>query len=491
MNRPSAALILTLDQGGHSSRALVYDRRGRTRAAKAIPVATRRPRSGWVEQDPEEIVDSLTGCLEAVARELGDAVVRIGAAGLAAQRSSVVCWNRSTGEALSPVLSWQDRRGEPLAQALGDHAPEIRATTGLVLSSNYGATKIRWCLDHLSLDPSDVEEGRIVVGPLASFLLSRLCHERPVVVDPAIAARTQLWDLEAADWSPRLLELFGIPASVLPEGVPNRYDFGHLSLGGVSVPLTVSTGDQSAALFADGPVQTDATFVTLGTGAFIQRGDTGSRPCPAGLLQSVVWHDGKTRIGALEGSVNGCGSALDRRGSKLGLDMTTIVAEAPGWLDRSSSPPLFLNGVSGLGSPYWVASYPTALVGAGEPWQEMVAVLESIVFLVQINLEAMDRTLGPVRTIRLAGGLAALNGLCQRLADLSGAEIERSRAPEATARGLAYLIDNRFGAGIPTPDADRFEPRSNPDLEARFWRWQRELEERLPDPWPASVGDSS
>lgn len=472
-------LFLSIDQGGQSSRAFVFDGTGRLHASGVVPVDTARPGSGWVEQDPVELLRSIAECLEVVAENLGNRVHNIRAAGLATQRSSIVCWDRVSGEPLSPVISWQDRRGEDQIAGLRGQASRVRRISGLVLSSHYGASKIRWCLENLPALQEALERGQLACGPLASYLPFHLCHERPFVVDPTIAARTLLWSLETMDWSTRLLEMFGVPRQVLPDCVHSRHDFGHIQLRGSAIPMTVSTGDQSAALFANGIPAADAALVNLGTGAFVQRMSNSPLSSKSRLLRSVVWHDSERSIHALEGSINGCGSALAKVGAEVGFDGESFLRHCEEWLARPQSPPLFLNGVSGLGSPYWVADYPTQVVGSGEPWQVMVAVLESILFLLQVNLEEMSRALGPPQVIQITGGLASSIGLCQRLADLSGVEVVRSDQREATARGLACLI-----AGLPQSTregaTDSFIPRANPQLEARFDQWREELEARLP-----------
>jgi glycerol kinase len=475
------SLHLSIDQGGNSSRAMVFDRRGRLWASGVMPVSTQRPRSGWVEQDPLDILESVAASLRAVAEEVGERAAEIRAAGLATQRSSVVCWDRISGEALSPVISWQDRRGEDLMRGLRSRRTSalVKASTGLVFSSHYGASKIRWCLDNLPAVGRALQQGRLLCGPLASYLLFHLCEERPAVVDSAIAARTLLWDIRTLDWSPELLEIFGVPRTVLPDCVPCRHEFGRLSLGGVAVPLVVSTGDQCAALFANGRPEPHDALVNLGTGAFVQRISRSPVGAECGLLRSVVWQDSETTLRALEGSINGCGSALETVGATLGLDADTVEANLDSWLAGKASALLFLNGVSGLGSPYWVADYPTQLLGSGEPWQVMVAVLESIVFLLQINLQAAAGELGVPERIVVTGGLAASRGLCQRLADLSGVGVERSGVREATARGTAFLVAGGSDEDPADQASERFVPRDNPELRARFRTWRRELEARL------------
>jgi glycerol kinase len=191
----------------------------------------------------------------------------------------------------------------------------------------------------------------------------------------------------------------------------------------------------------------------------------------------VAWDDGHERLFSLEGSVNGCGAALDSVGRKLGFDVAAIHEHAAHWL-TGETPLLFLNGVSGLGSPYWLADFPTQFIGSGTVEQKMQAVLESVLFLLQVNLEEMERQLGRPRRLQVSGGLATVRPLCQRLADLSGLEVERSEQPEATALGLAFLLAGQPSVWSPSMSFEGFLPRANDRLLSRYRRWRRELDIR-------------
>src|SRR3990167_4147888 len=381
-------LYLCIDQGGHASRALVFDGRGALHASSLREVGVRTPLPDRVEQDPEELVASLRAAIEEAMTSLGDRADRIAGAGIATQRSSIVCWDRRTGEALSPVISWQDRRAHQWLDRFSAHTREVHQRTGLRLSAHYGASKLRWCLDHLPAVVAARREERLAMGPLASFLLFRLLEEKPFLADPANAARTLMWSIRALDWDPWLLELFGIPSETLPRCVPTRHALGTLPANEHRLPLTIATGDQSAALFALGALSPDTVYVNIVTGAFIQR-SLQQPPDSSGLLSSVVYRDADRAHYVLEGTVNGVGAALRWAEQEWGLK--DIEVQLPAWLARGGDIPLFLNGVAGLGAPFWVADFPSRLVGDGEPWQKAVAVAESIVFLLQVNLEAMQK----------------------------------------------------------------------------------------------------
>lgn len=473
--------FLALDQGSHASKALIFAAGAGPVSCGEVPVALRQPREGWAEHDPEEIIASLGGAI-AAALESGDAGVEVVAAGLAIQRSSVVCWERHSGAALSPVLSWQDRRNAEWLGAQGFDADRLRAVTGLVASPHYGASKLRWCIDHLPEVRRALADGRLCCGPLASFALHRMLAEKPFVVDPANASRTLLWDVQTRDWSAEMLAACGIPAICLPRCVPSRHAFGTLAVGRRQVPLTVVTGDQPAALFAWGEPDAATLFVNIGTGAFVQRLYAGTVPGVPGLLRSVAWQDGKGSIGVLEGTVNGAGAALEWLARQHDASEASLFERAAGWLAAIEDPPLFINGVGGLGAPYWIADCPIRFSRAGSLAEQVVAVLESIVFLLQENIEAIRSVRGArqdaVRRIVVSGGVSRLDGVCQRLADLAGLPVERPHDVEATSRGLAWLL----GGGVASSHAApvHYLPQPNSALQARFGDWRAALESAVP-----------
>lgn len=471
-----ASLFLALDQGGHASRALVFDAKGKLVAAAEKRIATRHPAAHRVEHDPKALLASVRQACQGVTRQLGPRVADIRCAGLATQRSTVVCWDRNTGHALSPVISWQDRRAARYIQTLTPHAAHVHRITGLVLSAHYGASKLRWCLKTLPAVQRARQQQRLAAGPLASFILANLLVEKPLLADPVNASRTLLWDYRARTWSPELLALFGIGAGILPRCVPNQHAFGHVLLAKRRIPLTVVTGDQPAALFAQGPPRTDSIYINLGTGAFIQRLHGSQPPRVAGLLGSVLWQDEEHALYVLEGTVNGAASALAWLRRRLGISETVMLRNMPAWLASDSGVPLFLNGVSGLGSPYWQADFRSRFVGRADRGQKFLAVIESIVFLLCVNLKRMRTRQAPLRRIVVTGGLSRRRELCQGLADLSGLPVIRPEEQEATARGVAVLLGM---PGVVEASRSVWQPDENRPLRQRYTSWQAEMRRAL------------
>ncbi len=460
-------LLLCIDQGGQSSRALVFEQSGRLLAEGRASIETHRMPPDRVEHDADALVESVRHSIRDALTDLGDRPVI--AAAMATQRSSIVCWDRSDGRALSPVISWQDTRAAGLLGPLKPFREDIHERTGLVLSAHYGASKLRWCLDELPEVRSACREGRLVFGPLASFITYRLCAERPLLADPANASRTLLWNIQTGDWDSFLTEQFDIPTDCLPRCVPNTYGFGHIHIGSRAVPLSVVTGDQPAALFAFGAPCGSRAYVNAGTGAFVQRLTTREQ-APDKLLRSVVWDDGETRVGVVEGTVNGAAGALELVASQLGVDAKTELNEGV-----VESIPLFINTVSGLGSPFWLEGIPPRFVGDGTAREKLTAVVESAVFLLKINIDAIDGLLGPATDIVLTGGLASLDLLGSRLADLTGRSVQRAEVREATATGLAWLLAGRPKKWPYQIEGSCFEPREDAELQQRYSEFRKTI----------------
>ncbi len=474
-------IYLVIDQGGHASRAVAFDAHGVVLARAERAPELQRPAPDRVEQDADELVLSVEQALADCVEQLGERAARVVAMGLATQRSSVVCWDCGTGEALSPVISWQDRRARNWMSQFDAQTPRIQDITGLLPTPHFGVSKLRWCLEHLPAVQAAHRQQRLAWGPLASFLLHRLLAEKPLLVDPSNASRTLLWDVHTRDWSPELLALFELDADALPRCVPSRHRFGHRNIAGRTVPLTVCMGDQSAALFAFGEPQAGTAYLNIGTGGFLQSVLTHENSvAPGRLLRSVVWADEQCATYVAEATVNGAGSALLAEQKALAISPQQAEENLPRWLATASNIPLYLNGVSGLGSPFWVADFESRFIdGAGEATagEKLVAVVESILFLVQVNLQQfkqLKKQGQPVQRIVVSGGLVVLDGLCQRLADLSGFPVLRAQCPEATARGLARQLAASLsaqGAAEPTGwrelSLQSFEPSPNPELRGR------------------------
>lgn len=468
-------LYLAIDQGTHASRAVVLDCRGRVQASGAQDIGLTRPQADWAEQDGDEMVASIFTSITQALSALGDRRRSVVAAGLASQRASCVCWDRRDGRPLSPVFSWQDRRAHLWLRQFEAQSEAVHRKSGLFLSAHYGASKLRWALDHLPAVGAARAAGTLCWGPQASFLAFRLLAEHPMFADPQCAARTQLWNLATRDWDPELLAMFGLPPAFLPKCVPTCHPYGTLQVEDLAIPLTAVNGDQSAAVFAFGWPEEDSAYVNIGTSAFVQRALTRDPGTVPRQLTGIILDDGETTVYTVEGNVNGAGTALEWLRGELGMaDLDSLL---PQWLETQGEPPLFLNGIAGLGGPFWKPHFDSRFVGAGEPWQKAVAVVESIAFLLQANIEEMARHVPPAARIRVSGGVSRIDGLCRRLAAVSGLPVHRRDDPEATARGIGYLAAGRPAQWNSTAAQQAFAPAGDADIRARYTRWRARMAE--------------
>ena len=474
--RNTTTLHLALDQSDAMSQALIFDNRGQLRAKAEAEVQTFRTQDQRVEHDAIEIAQTLASVTQEACKQVGKQA-SIRNAGLAAQRSSIVCWDRITGEPLSNVLSWRDRRARDHISSFGKYRNLIHRETGLMLSPHYGMGKLNWCLNHVPAVSESLARGRLAFGPLASFLTHRLVKEKPLLVDPANASRTLLLDLKKLTWSDPLLDLFKIPAKALPRCVPTRHEFGVLDFTHQPIPLRVVSGDQSAALFALGNPEPDVVYINLGSGGFVQQ-SCGTRPMILeNLLTSVVYQSENQGHYAIEGTVNGCGSALRIVAEELGLNDEHLEDNLNEWLTTEDNPPLFLNGVTGLGSPYWQPSFKSEMVGKASKQAQLTAVAESIIFLIQRNLQELGRHLAEPKKLVVTGPMA-YSGLCQKLANLSGIRVERPKMQDATARGLAFLCSGSE-KWLPLGPATGFPVEQDDALRQRFGLWRQLVRAKL------------
>ncbi|HSG65235.1 MAG TPA: FGGY family carbohydrate kinase [Gammaproteobacteria bacterium] len=463
---------LCIDQGGHSTRAAALDAEGRIVIEESAPLERVVRAPHFVEHDPAALLRSVDRCLEGVVSRLGPRVAELEAVGLATQRSTLLCAAKR-GDALTPLISWQDRRGQEDLAQFGSAAERITSITGLRLSPHYGAGKLRWCLQHLEAVRRHRERGDLVAAPLASYLVHHLCEGTPWRVDPVNASRTLLMDMRTASWSPELLALFGLSAAMLPDIAPCRSSYGSVALGKRRVPLTVVTGDQAAALYCLGEPSAGTAFVNIGTGAFVQVATGGEPVVDPGLLSSVVWQDGRGTVYVLEGTVNGAASAVDEVSATLGVRLDPRGSELARAFAAIEHAPLFLNGVSGLGSPDWVADFASRFEGEGGPSERIAATYESVAFLIVRNLERMRRH-GQLSSLTVSGGLAQLDWLVQYLADLSGLPASRPAETEATLTGLAYLLSG--GRSRRSARPRRFLPGENAVARRRYGAWTKAME---------------
>lgn len=466
---------LAIDQGGGSTRAIVFDTSSKLIVKASQSIGVEHPRLGWVEQDANNILASVNHVLTEIGTRLGVNVKHIVAAGLATQRSNVVCWRKTDGKPLSPAISWQDRRAYQWMDSFASHRDKVRQKTGLVVSPHYGVSKIKWCLDNINEVKEARNDNNLMCGPLASFITYNLTVNRRSLVDPANASRTLLWNIHSGDWDAQLLELFELDSTYLPESTHTFSEFGEIDLSGYQVPLVVVTGDQSAALYANGNPENGTVYINMGTGVFIQY-PTGEQIVDIpGLLCSTVYQSESKNEYVIESTINGASNALMELEDALGISGDEAEENLSRWFEEYPDPPLFLNGVAGLGAPYWIPDFASKFIGSGTPKEKILAVAESIIFLIKVNIRLLEKSNQLISKIKLTGGLSNSDCLCQKLANLLELPVERSEQLEATAMGLAYLTANSPVNWQASDESETFVAVEDSPLHRRFVEWEKQM----------------
>ena len=470
--------ILAIDAGTRSSRAILFNAAGRQVALASRETGLDRIDHYHVEQDGTEILASLREVItEVLASATADQVVT---AGFATQRSSVIAWNRETGEALSPVLSWQDRREHAWIQTLEEKSAYIHKATGLPLTPHYGASKLRWLLRNNRKVRDAACDRTLALGPLAAFLVANLTSCYPGLVDHANASRTQLWNIHRAEWDGNLLDWFGIQKRWLPETRPIRSSYGKLAVH--DIPLNALNGDQTAALHADGEIDQETVLVNLGTGGFVLKPTGPTLMTHDALLSGLCDSSDTTRSYLLEGTVNGAGAALRWSRKQHGLD-TTPAAVSKALATCRDPQQLFINSIGGLGSPWWMdgpspcwCNLHGLPVSPADKAAAIASIIESILFLVMNNLALLLEITPGIRHIQISGGLSNQDLVCQKLANLSGLQVIRTNQPEATARGIAWLAAGK-PASWTRSKPEWFHPDDDNLLQQRYRAFTTLLEE--------------
>ncbi|HEY9034557.1 MAG TPA: FGGY family carbohydrate kinase, partial [Pseudomonadales bacterium] len=258
------AYTLVIDQGTHASRALLFDSQGQLLEQQQQDIRLNRLDHRHLEQDADEILQSVRRVL---ARLDPQRLRQAQCCAISTQRSTVVAWHKQSGRPLYPAISWQDRRGDQALEKLAQHKASISRISGLPLSAHYGASKMHWLLQHVDAVQQAQQDDQLCIGPLASFLLHQLLGHQPYAIDHSNAHRTQLFDIRRLDWSNELTRLFQVPQALLPACRPLLHDYGPLA--DYPIPVTAVCGDQTAAFYANGQMETGAALINMGTGAFI------------------------------------------------------------------------------------------------------------------------------------------------------------------------------------------------------------------------------
>jgi glycerol kinase len=443
-------LVLVLDAGTTSTRAIAFSLRGEIMANCARPISQAYPQPGWVEHDAAEIWRLSRDCLIEVADAVGAA--RIAAIGITNQRETIVFWDRTSGEPVAPAIVWQDRRTADACAALqaAGHEPLVQQRTGLLLDPYFSATKLRWGLDNWSAVADAAQDGRLCAGTVESWLIWKLSAGTRHVTDATNAARTLLMDLETCRWDPGLLGLFGVPAAILPEIVDCAGPIATTALLGTTTPITGSAGDQQAAAIGQACLTPGQLKATYGTGCFLLA-HAGAVPPRSThrLLSTVAWRLGGVPAYALEGAIFTAGAAVQWLRDGLGLIADSAETEALARSVPDSGGVVFVPALAGMGAPHWQPNARGLMTGltAGTRRAHIVrATLEAMGQQTADLVDALAADGVAAAALRVDGGMVANDWLCQDLADSLGVVVERPRVIETTALGAAMLAG--VGAGL-------------------------------------------
>ncbi|MCW1429588.1 glycerol kinase GlpK [Novosphingobium sp. JCM 18896] len=489
-------LILVLDAGTTSTRAMVFDRTGRQCALVQRALTQFYPQPGWVEHDAGEIWDATLACAREVLGRISEqGGGRVACLGITNQRETVVAWDRASGAPLARALVWQDRRTAETCAALREagHEATVQAATGLLLDPYFSATKMRWLIDQVPEVRAAAEAGRLALGTVESWLAFKLTGGAHVS-DATNASRTSLLPLALAKngstWDAGLCDLFGVPLAALPEVVDNCGAIGTTLAEwfGDEIPLTGMVGDQQSATLGQACLAPGETKATYGTGAFVLANMGSAVPRSANrLLGTVLCQVAGQRTYALEGSVFVAGSLIQWLRDALGLIASAQETEALARSVPDSGGLVIVPALSGLGAPHWRPEARGAITGASFATTKahvVRAALEAMALQTHDLAEAFARDGARWTALRIDGGMSANDWIAQDLADMLALPVERPDFVETTALGAAMLAG--LGAGLfgsldeaaaaMRGTVRRFEPALDEGAQAaRLELWQEAL----------------
>ncbi len=449
-----ARYLLALDQGTTSSRCILFDLQGNICSMVAKEFSQIFPHEGWVEHDACQIWETQLEVARQALAKIGATAADVAAIGITNQRETTVVWDKATGKPIANAIVWQCRRTAQVCDSLKEMGYDhmVRQKTGLLIDSYFSATKIRWLLDHVDGARARADRGELLFGTIDSWLIWNLTGGKVHATDVSNAARTMLFNINTMEWDQELLEIFRIPASMMPQIVPSSGVLGYTKadLFGAPIPIAGVAGDQQAALFGQCCFAQGDAKNTYGTGGFLLM-NTGNKPVFSenGLVTTVAWKIGDKVTYALEGSVFVCGAAVQWLRDGLQLFDNAAESEAMAAAVPDNGGVYMVPAFVGLGAPYWDPYARGAILGLtrGTTRNHLVrAVLESMAFQTQDVLAIMQKEVGADMTsLQVDGGATANNLLLQFQADILGLPILRPACIETTALGAANLAGLAVG----------------------------------------------
>ena len=447
--------ILALDQGTSSSRAIIFDNQGKIRATSQKEFTQIFPKPGWVEHNPMEIWSSQASVIAEAITSIGINGRNIAGIGITNQRETTIVWDAETGEPVYNAIVWQDRRTSDFCDRLKRQEgliDTIRSKTGLIIDAYFSATKINWILENIPGARQKAEGGRLRFGTVDTWLVWMLTRGEVHVTDVTNASRTILFNIHTLEWDKELLELFNIPASMMPQVKSSSEVYGHTkgTIFAYEVPIAGMAGDQQAALFGQMCTEPGSVKNTYGTGCFLLM-NSGEKPIMSSnnLLTTIAWKIGDKVNYALEGSIFVAGSVVQWLRDGLGVIRTSKDVEKLATSVPDNGGVYFVPALTGLGAPHWDPHAKGSIYGitrgttAGHIAR---AALEGVAFQTMDIVRAMEKDAGcPLKELKVDGGATVNNLMMQFQADILGTSVIRPKVTETTALGAAYLAGLAVG----------------------------------------------
>lgn len=476
--------LMAIDQGTTSSRAILFDLNGQIVASGQQEFEQIFPQDGWVEHNPEEIWSTTISSCKKAMENAGASASDIVSIGITNQRETTVIWDKQTGEPIYNAVVWQDRRTTDFCADLeaAGHGALIKEKTGLLLDPYFSASKIAWILDNVEGARDRANAGELLFGTIDTFLLWRLTGGQSHATDATNASRTSVFNIHTQQWDDELLELFNVPASILPEVKDCAADYGRTAadlLGG-EVAIGGIAGDQQAALIGQAGFEEGMVKSTYGTGCFMVM-NTGTKPLDSQnkLLTTVAYRINGETVYALEGSIFMAGATI--QWIRDGLQLIGHAKETQALAEETTADNsvYMVPAFTGLGAPYWDPNARGAILGMTRDTgiKEIVtAGLQAVCYQTRDLIEAMAQDGAKPASLRVDGGMIVNDWLAQCLSDTLGLPIERPQVTETTALGAAYLAGLTAGVYSSLSDLSQkwqceseFRPLMNNETRQRLY----------------------
>ncbi|ELK47967.1 glycerol kinase GlpK [Halobacillus sp. ACCC02827] len=486
--------ILSIDQGTTSSRAILFNKEGEIVETGQKEFEQYFPKPGWVEHDANEIWTSVLACIADVLRKSDVEADQVAGIGITNQRETTVVWDKNTGKPVHKAIVWQSRQTQPICNELKEqgHEPTFREKTGLLLDPYFAGTKVKWILDNVEGAREKADQGELMFGTIDTWLIYKLSGKAAHVTDYSNASRTLMYNIFDLKWDDELLEILGVPSSMLPEVKESSEVYAETvdyHFFGKNIPIAGIAGDQQAALFGQACFEKGMAKNTYGTGGFMLM-NTGEEAVKSnnGLLTTIAWGlDGKVEY-ALEGSIFVSGSAIQWLRDGLEMIESSPASEEIAGSVNSTEGVYVVPAFVGLGTPYWDSEARGAVFGLtrGTTKAHFVrATLDSLAYQTKDVVDAMVEDSGiELKKLRVDGGAVKNNLLMQFQSDLLNVTVERPRINETTALGAAYLAGLAVGFWEDRKDIDsqwemerEFDPAMKEEKRKKLYQgWQKAVE---------------